>query len=1191
MGASVDTYASLHTHLHWSCLDGLSKPDELLDKAKAFGLPAVAMTDHGNLHGAVEFYAAARERGVKPIIGAELYIAPRGLASKEGVADRDSFHLTVLAHDLTGYRNLVRLVSIGHLDGMYYKQPRVDLDTLAEYARGLICLSGCCSGQLAKRILAGDLEGATKVALIHRQMFGAGNYYLEVQKHPFDAQRRVNAGLLELAERLNLPIVATTDSHYTEPHEAKAHDVLLCIQVGEELSNPSRFRFEGNDYYLHTPEEMAALFCDMPEAIENTLAIAERCTVELPLGGWVLPAFEPPDGSTPAEHLRTLVYDAMVERYATVTQTLLDRVEYELEVITGKGYEGYMLIVADYVNWAKSQGIAVGPGRGSAAGSVVSYLLNITALDPLFFKLPFERFLTRERPSGPDIDLDFSDKRRDEVLRYVAQKYGSDRVARICTFGTMGARGALRDVGRVLGMPYGQVDGVCKMLPPDRAGSASIETALATSSELRAAYESDPAVTELVDLATSVEGTIRHVSTHACGVVIGDRPLVEHLPLMREIGESGAASLGLLTQFGYQAVERIGLLKMDFLGLINLSIIEETVRLITERRGIEIDVAQIPLDDADTFRLLSSGETTGIFQMESGGIRKWIQELRPASIFDLAALTALYRPGPMNALPLFVERKNDPHALAYLDPRLESILKESYGVVTYQDDVLLIAVEMGGFSWAEADALRKAMGKKIPAEMERQKAKLVSGLVAHGAEWGMTEARALELWQLIEPFAGYGFNKAHAASYAVLAYQTAFLKAHYPVEFMTALLSAQQHNGLKVGLAVAECRRLGIDVLPPDVNHSGLDFSVESTADGRDAIRFGLAAVKNVGRPAAQSIRQARAQQPYVSVEDFSRRVDLGTVSRQAVEALIKCGALDGLGGRRLAMLDALDRMLATARADQRAVAAGQTAMFDLGVAIQGNGHSPEAGQALDDTPLDQRLKWEREHLGLYLGPHPLMAHAAELEALQPVEVSDIVPERAGEMVTLAGLVSGQRKITTRQEKAMLAVMLEDLTGDIEVIVFPKVLEATADFWQDDALVVVEGHVDYREDVPQLLCERVRWLEDSVSDMEASSPDGVADDLGWSARHIWLDVPETDDLPADEDRLRQALEALWRYPGRDEVSLRFASGATIERHPAARTRWNPRLEAELIELLGPGRVHAPVLMADVDVGADAALAG
>ncbi|MDE3077197.1 MAG: DNA polymerase III subunit alpha, partial [Chloroflexota bacterium] len=641
-----------------------------------------------------------------------------------------------------------------------------------------------CGSEVSQAILRSNPDKAVRLAEEYRDIFGPENYYFELQMHELDEQRRVNAALLEMSRKLNIPLVATNDSHYTLKDDVKAHDVLLCIQVGKDYSDPNRFRLSGEDFYVRSPEEMAQLFKDVPEAVENTMAIAERCDIAIPMGAWILPRYEPPGGLPPDQHVREVVHAAMEKRYAPLTDEIRERVDYELDVIVEKGYSTYMLIVADYVNWAKQQGIAVGPGRGSAAGSVVSYLLNITGLDPFYYKLPFERFLNRERPSGPDIDMDFSDKRRDEVLAYVAQKYGEDRVARICTFGTMGARAAIRDVGRVLGVPYGEVDRICKLIPPDKPTvPTTIAMALEQAPELKSLYDTTPYVQEVIDLAQTLEGTVRHVSTHACGVVIGDRPLVDYLPLMRETRSEGEASGGgvnLLTQYEFNAVEKIGLLKMDFLGLINLSMIENTVGFIKQTQGIDVDVQRIPLDDKPTYDLFSSGEMTGVFQMESPGMRRYVQQLKPTNIFDIAAMVALYRPGPMNTIPAFIERKHDASKVRYIDPRLEPILKESYGVVTYQDDVLLIAVQMAGFSWAEADALRKAMGKKIAAEMEKQKEKLISGLLANGREQGMTADKANQLWTLIEPFAGYGFNKAHAASYGMVAYQTAYLKANFP---------------------------------------------------------------------------------------------------------------------------------------------------------------------------------------------------------------------------------------------------------------------------------------------------------------------------------------------------------------------------------------------------------------------------
>jgi DNA polymerase-3 subunit alpha len=1169
----VTDFAHLHVHTEYSLLDGLTKIEPLMEHVKALGMSAVAMTDHGNMHGAIDFYRAAKAKGVKPIIGVELYVAERSLRDRDSLRDRENYHLTVLAKDLTGYRNLMRLISAAWLDGYYYK-PRVDHDLLRAHSEGLIALSGCLGSELSQAILKSNPDKALRLAEEYRDIFGRDNYFFEVQGHQSENQARVNAALQDMSARLGIELVATNDSHYTSKEDFNPHDVLLCIQVGKDRSDQNRFRFDSDTFYIRSPQEMAELFPDLPQALENTLGIAERCNVEIPVGTWILPKYEPPDGSSPETYIRRLVFESAERKYRPVTEEIRARIEYELDVIISKGYATYMLIVADYVNWAKEHGIAVGPGRGSAAGSIVSYLLNITGIDPLFYKLPFERFLTKERPTGPDIDMDFSDKRRDEVLGYVAQKYGEDHVARICTFGTMGARAAIRDVGRVLGMPYGDVDRICKLIPPDKPTvPTTIQMALDQVPELQQLYQSTPYVKELIDLSQELEGTVRHVSTHACGVVIADRPLVEYLPLMRdpkaEVDASACGGVGLLTQFEFNAVEKIGLLKMDFLGLINLSIVEDTVAFIKQTRGIDLDITAIPLDDKASYDLLSSGETTGIFQMESPGMRRYVQQLKPSNIFDIAAMVALYRPGPMNTIPAFIERKHDASKITYLDPRLEPILADSYGVVTYQDDVLLIAVQMAGFSWAEADALRKAMGKKIASEMEAQKEKLIAGLLANGKDYGMTEDKARQLWTLIEPFAGYGFNKAHAASYGLVAYQTAYLKANFPVEFMTAVLTAQQGNSDKVAAAVAECRRMDVEVLPPDVNESQLDFTIVN-----ESIRFGLAAVKNVGRGAAQAIIEARAEKgAFTSLEDFCNKVDFRDINRKVIESLIKCGAFDGvddLGGRQ-AMLDELEKVMASAQAAQRAAEVGQVTMFELMMA--GGSGSDVVGQdgsaalwtgrsvreAIEDsTPQRQKLAWEKEHLGLYLSDHPLMPLEPALAAIRTCSIAEVETELNGRVITIAGIISAQRRIATRAGKMMLAATIEDLTGSMEVIVFPRLYDETGSHWVDETPVVVTGKVDFRDDQPQLLCETVQPLEEMLERREPL--------------RLEIEIRPTGNDEADVRCLERVIAALHSYRGNDSFDLRLGKHH-LARHPGATTWWNPKLKQQLDDLLGPNRVQ------------------
>ncbi len=1190
---AISDFAHLHVHTEFSLLDGLTKVESLVDHVKSLGMSAVAMTDHGNMHGAIDFYKAAKAKGVKPIMGAELYIAERSLRDKDNVKDRENYHLTVLAKDLAGYKNLIKLLSTAWLDGYYYK-PRVDHDALRAHSEGLIALSGCLGSEVSQAILKSNPDKALRLAEEYRDIFGADNYYFEVQGHETEGQHRVNAALRDMSAKMGVPLVATNDSHYTSKDDYKPHDVLLCIQVGKDYNDQSRFRFESDTFYVRSPQEMGELFADMPEALENTLAIAERCNVDIPVGTWILPKYEPPDGSPPEEHIRRLVYESAERKYRPVTEEIRARIDYELEVIVEKGYSTYMLIVADYVNWAKEHGIAVGPGRGSAAGSLVSYLLNITGIDPLFYKLPFERFLNKERPSGPDIDMDFSDKRRDEVLSYVAQKYGEDRVARICTFGTMGARAAIRDVGRVLAMPYGDVDRICKLIPPDKPTvPTTIQMALDQVAELRQHYQTTPYVKELIDLAQDLEGTVRHVSTHACGVVIADQPLVEYLPLMRDTKADSDASCGgvnLLTQFEFNAVEKIGLLKMDFLGLINLSILEDAVAFIKQTRGIEVDINAIPLDDKAAYELLSSGETTGIFQMESPGMRRYVQQLKPSTIFDIAAMVALYRPGPMNTIPSFIERKHDPSKVVYLDRRLEPILADSYGVVTYQDDVLLIAVQMAGFSWGEADALRKAMGKKIAAEMEKQKEKLISGLLANGQDYGMTEDKARQLWTLIEPFAGYGFNKAHAASYGFVAYQTAYLKANYAVEYMTAVLTAQQGNSDKVASAVAECRRMNVEVLPPDANESQLDFTIvkrssefsESTTQNSElrtqnsCIRFGLAAVKNVGRGASQAIIEARAEKgAFTSLEDFCNKVDFRDINRKVIESLIKCGAFDGIDdiGGRQSMLDELEKVMSSAQAAQRAAEVGQATMFELmmaggsGSEVIGDDGSAAAalwsgrvgrGAVEDTTPQNVKLAWEKEHLGLYLSDHPLMPLEPLLAAIRSCNIAEIEQDLAGKTITIGGIISAQRRIATRAGKMMLAATIEDLTGSMEVIVFPRTYDETGSHWVDEAPVVITGKVDFRDEVAQLLCETVQPLEEMVQRREPL--------------RLEIELRPSGNEQADVSCLERVIAALHSYRGNDRFNLRLG-GQRLNSHPGATTWWNPKLDKLLEGLLGPNRVR------------------
>ncbi len=1061
-------FVHLHTHSEYSLLDGLGKIDHLIERAKSFGMEALAITDHGAMYGSFKFYLKAKAAGLKPILGVETYVAKRSRFDKEAKVDTDPYHLVLLAKNETGYKNLMKLVTHAHLEGYYYK-PRVDWEILTKYHEGLICLSACLQGQLATLLRNNQDEEAEKIAKQYAELFGPDHYYIEIQRHPKIADcDTVNEKLVVLAKRLGLPIVATNDVHYVDADDAEAQEILLCVQTQETILNKNRklSMIESPDFYMRSPEEMKGLFIQYPEAIENTVRIADMCDINLPVGTWILPAYPLSEKETPEAHLNKLVYERLSTRYADVTKEIRDRIAYELDIINTRGYATYFLIVADFVNWAKSQGIAVGPGRGSAAGSVVSYVLGITGIDPFFFKLPFERFLNPFRPSPPDIDLDFADDRRDEVIAYVTQKYGADRVAQIITFGTMEARGAVRDGGRALGMPYAGPDRISKMIPPGFQGSAmTIDRALAQTPELARAYQTEPETKRLLDVARKLEGVARHSSVHAAGVVISDKPIVEYTPLQKESkGER------IITQYDMYTVgeDGVGLLKMDFLGLRNLTILSQALLFIHRSRGETIDFARIALDDGKTYQMLGEGETTGIFQLESAGMRRAIKELKPTSIFDLMAMVALYRPGPMAVIPEFIKRKHDPGLVAFPDPRLKDALAQSYGLICYQDDVLLTAIHVAGYSWGDADKLRKAVGKKIPTEMKKQKEKFIDGCVKNG----LSQRKAEEIFTLIEPFAGYGFNKAHAACYAMIAYQTAYLKANYPVEYMTAVLTAESRGQTgparddKIGMVVEECRRMGLPLLPPDINASDIEFTIENPLTGSgQAVRFGLSAIKNVGTAAIDSILEARSTVgTFASLSDVIKRVDTSKVNKKTFECLIRSGAMDAFGNRAQ-LLAVLGDKLEQAHKDKRAAAAGQTGLFDTGEETDAKANGSDHLPAMDELPKEQLLAFEKDLLGFYLTEHPLAGRREKLRALGTTSLSEITAERVGDRVKVGGIVTAVKRIQTRAgNQEMAFVRLADPGGTVEVVVFPKVYARTYDLWHADAVVVVTGRVDEKDD-------------------------------------------------------------------------------------------------------------------------------
>lgn len=1093
-------FVHLHNHTEYSLLDGLSKVKNVVAYAKELGMKSLAITDHGNMYGTIKFYSACKAADIKPIIGCEIYVAKRSLHDKEAGVDKNYNHLILLAENNTGYKNLMKIVSVSYLEGYYYK-PRTDLALLEKYHEGLICLSACVNGYVSEPLTKNEDNVAEQRAIRLNEIFGQNNFFLEMQHHlDVPPQEPVNKKLLKLSKKLGIPIVATNDNHYTRPDDAEGQEALLCIQTQSTLLDENRklSMVSSPDFYLKTADEMTKLFADTPEAIENANKIAERCNVEITLGKWHMPIFEVPGGLDTVEYLIQQVYNGAEKRYPEVTkypnifnneykevtespvkpidapeeemvQYIKNRLDYELTVIIKKKYETYFLVVSDFVVWAKNHGIAVGPGRGSAAGSVVAYVLFITDVDPFFFNLPFERFLNPLRPSAPDIDLDFADIRREEVIKYVTEKYGKDKVAQIITFGTMEAKGAVRDVGRVMGMPYAGPDRISKLIPPGWQGhSMTLDMAMEQSPELKRAYQSEPETKRLIDLAKKLEGVARHASVHAAGVVIADKPLTEYTPLQRETnGEK------VVTQYDMYTVgeDGVGLLKMDFLGLRNLTIIEESIQFIKKSQNKTIDFTKVDLKDKKTYELLALGETTGIFQLESSGMRRYIKELKPTSIFDLQAMVALYRPGPMGIIPEFIKRKHNPSLITYPHPKLENILKQSYGVMAYQDDVLLTAITLAGYSWLEVDKFRKAMGKKIPAEMKKQKELFIKGCIANG----LSQKRADEFFELIAPFAGYGFNKAHAACYATIAFRTAYLKANYPVEFMTALLTAESRSTSgpvrveKVSLAIAECKRLNLSVLPPDINKSEKDFSIEENKN----IRFGFSAIKNVGGAVVENIIEARGNKPFTSFSDFCSRVNLSTVNKKTIESLVKSGAMDKFG-KRAALLIALPEIVNKINQIKKQAADGQASLFDMA-------DQPESTQVdfaiedVDDFTKEEKLNFEKEFLGLYLTSHPHLDTLSKIKEFVTHEISVLEEEPVGTRVKIGGIIESTKRIFTKKTNSEMAFMsLGNESGSsIECVVFPKIFLNYSDMLVKDTVVIIEGRLDSRDEKQTIIVDQI----------------------------------------------------------------------------------------------------------------------
>ena len=1053
-------FTHLHVHSHYSLLDGLPKIDELLDYVKESGMDSVAVTDHGVLYGAVEFFKKAKAKGIKPIIGCEVYLAFEGMTQMRPNIDDKRYHLVLLVKNEQGYKNLVKLITKAHLEGFYYR-PRIDEELLQKHAEGLIGLSACVQGRIPRLILANETKRAEETALRYQEFFGKGNFYLELQHHAhIPEQEKVNKALREMSKKTGIPLVCTNDSHYLRTDDAEAQDILMLINTGADLNDPERLSMKMDDFSLKTPQKMAEEFKDIPEALQNTQKIVDSCNFEFELGKMKLPFFPLPEDKDPDDYLRELCLERLPRRYEKPSKEVLERLEFELGVIKQTGFAPYFLIVQDFVNWAKDQRIVVGPGRGSAAGSLVSYCLRITNVDPLKHNLFFERFLNPERISLPDIDLDFADRRRDEVIEYVAQKYGRDKVAQIITFGTMAARAVIRDVGRALGYTYLFCDQMAKMIP----FSFTLSDALSKIKEFKDLYNTDEQAKRLIDIGKKLEGVARHASTHACGVVIAKDALDNLVPLQHPTQNEQ----NVVTQYEMHAIEDLGLLKMDFLGLKNLTIIEDALARIYKVQGQSIDIENLPEGDKKVYKLLQQADTIGIFQLESDGMRRYLKQLKPSEFEDIIAMIALYRPGPMELIPDYIARKHGKKKVEYLHPKLEPILKNTYGICIYQEQLMQIARELAGFTLSEADILRKAVGKKIKELLEAQEEKMVQGMVKNGID----KKIAKQLWEWMLPFASYGFNRSHSAAYATISYQTAWLKANFPVEFMAAVLTSEKADMERVAVLIEECKKMGIEVLPPDVNESFMNFGVVPL---KNQIRFGLLAIKNVGVNAVEAILEERkASGNFQSIQDFISRIASGDASRnlnkKSMESMIRAGVFDSLEERNK-LLNNLEKLLEHARETQKNKGNGQKGLFD---GMGGFTSTLALAQTAPATSHD-KLSWEKELLGLYVSGHPLKAFRNVLKS-RCVAIANIPQLAVGKLVRVGGVVSSIKKIITKTGKPMLFLKLEDETQQIEIVVFPSVIARNHALFQENKVVFGSGRVDARDGTPKIICNEIEEI-------------------------------------------------------------------------------------------------------------------
>lgn len=1068
------SFTHLHVHTEYSLLDGASKIPELVHQAKELGMDSIAITDHGVMYGVIDFYRAAKKEGIKPIIGCEVYVAPGSRFDKEaGKNENRYYHLVLLAENDTGYHNLMKIVSRGFTEGYYYK-PRVDREVLQEFHEGIIALSACLAGEVATYLRQGFYEEAKKAALEHVEIFGGNNYFLELQDHGIDDQQTVNQGLLRMSQETGIPLVATNDIHYVKKEDAEAHDILLCIQTGKKVADEDRMRYEGGQYYLKSPEEMEALFPYAKQALENTGKIAERCNVEIVFGEQKVPKYEVPEGFTSYSYLKALCQEGLERRYDPVTPQLQERLDYELSTIETMGYVDYFLIVWDFIKYAKDHGIAVGPGRGSAAGSIVSYCLEITNIDPIRFNLLFERFLNPERVTMPDIDVDFCYERRQEVIDYVVRKYGKEKVVQIVTFGTMAARMVIRDVGRVLDMPYAAVDRIAKMIPMGQNGhNPTIKEALTISSDLKKAYDEEEDVHYLLDMSQRLEGLPRHASMHAAGVVIGQKAIDEFVPLSR--GSEDA----ITTQFTMTTIEELGLLKMDFLGLRTLTVIQDAVRNIKQSKGIDIDIDHLNMEDPEVYDLLCTGQTDGIFQLESNGMKSFMKELKPRNIEDIIAGISLYRPGPMDFIPLYIKGKEHPETITYDCPQLEKILSPTYGCIVYQEQVMQIVMELAGYTLGRSDLVRRAMSKKKGDVMQRERQNFVYGNeeehVPGCINRGIDEKTANKIFDEMIDFAKYAFNKSHAAAYAVVAYQTAYLKCHYPAEFMAALITSVLDRTDKVSEYIAHCRKLDIPILPPDINEGYSQFSVSG-----NAIRYGLSALKSVGRPVIDAIVAEReAHGRYRDLKDFISRLSNKEVNKRTIESFIKSGALDSFPANRRQMMMIYVQLIDQVNQEKKSAMTGQMSLMDL--------LGEEEKKAFDirypdvaEYEKEEKLSFEKEVLGIYVSGHPLEDYQNLMDTNINATTHDFIADaETGETVakdqiyyTIGGMIAAKTVKMTKSNQNMAFITLEDLLGSLEVVVFPKKYEQYRSILEPDSKILVYGRASISEDEGKLLLER-----------------------------------------------------------------------------------------------------------------------